>query len=70
MTNNWEVLGNFMYPPDAYVRLLALLRAGLLDVRAVRTRIYPLESLPEAMAAAAFAKSDECIVMTCSTEVK
>jgi alcohol dehydrogenase len=52
-----------MYPAGAYRRLLDLLRAGLLDISAIRPRIYPLADLPEAMEAAAIAGNLECVVM-------
>jgi alcohol dehydrogenase len=64
MANNWEILGNFMYPAGAYLRLLALVRSGLLDVRSIRARTFPLEALPAAMDAAASAKSSEYVVVT------
>jgi len=41
----------------AYQRLLDLLLSGLLDIRAIRPRVYPLAALPEAMEAAATAGS-------------
>jgi alcohol dehydrogenase len=63
MLNNWEIIGQFMYPARAYRRLLDLLRSGLLDIRAIRPRVYPLAALPEAMEAAAGAGNLECIVM-------
>jgi alcohol dehydrogenase len=63
MLNSWEIIGQFMYPASAYRRLLELLRSGLLDIRAIRPRVYPLAALPEAMEAAATAGNLECIVM-------
>jgi alcohol dehydrogenase len=63
MINSWEILGQFMYPVSAYRRLLDLLRSGLLEIRAIRPRVYPLAALPEAMEAAATAGNLECIVM-------
>ncbi len=63
MLNNWEIMGQFMYPAAAYRRLLDLLRSGLLDISSIRPRVYPLAALPEAMEAAASAGSLECIVM-------
>ena len=63
MLNNWEIIGQFMYPASAYRRLLDLLRSGLLDISAIRPRVYPLAALPEAMEAAAGAGNLECIVM-------
>jgi alcohol dehydrogenase len=64
MSNNWEILGNFMYPAIAYQRLLSLIRGGLLDLRSIQARPYPLDALPAAMDAAASARSTECIVVT------
>jgi alcohol dehydrogenase len=63
MRNNWEIIGQFVYPASANRRLLDLLRSGLLDISPIRPRVYPLEALPEAMEAAASAGSLECIVM-------
>ncbi|RBP17205.1 alcohol dehydrogenase [Roseiarcus fermentans] len=63
MLNDWEILGQFMYPARAYGRLLDLVRAGLLDLRAITPRVFPLEALPEAMEAAAAAGSLEIAVV-------
>src|SRR5260370_88275 len=63
MANNWEIIGNFMYPVDAWRRLLDLVRAGVLNVSAIRSRVFPLSELPEAMDAAAKAASLECVVV-------
>ncbi|HEX4454673.1 MAG TPA: zinc-binding dehydrogenase [Kofleriaceae bacterium] len=64
MANNWEILGNFMYPATTYARLFSLVRAGLLDARAIRPRAFPFEDLPAAIEAAASAANDECVVVT------
>lgn len=50
--NDWEVVGNFMYPKPAPARLAGLVEAGLLDLAPVRVRSFPLSRLPEAIAAA------------------
>ena len=63
MLNNWEIIGQFMYPASAYRRLPDLLRSGLLDISAIRPRVFPLADLPQAMEAAATAGNLECIVM-------
>jgi NADPH:quinone reductase-like Zn-dependent oxidoreductase len=63
MLNGWEILGQFMYPRDGYRRLLDLIRSGLLDINLLRSRVYPLAALPEAMEAAARASNFECVVM-------
>lgn len=62
MLNDWEILGQFMYSPSAYRRLLDLIRAGLLDIRAIAPRAFPLNALPEAMEAAADAGNLEVVV--------
>jgi NADPH:quinone reductase-like Zn-dependent oxidoreductase len=63
MLNSWEILGQFMYPRDAYRRLLDLIRSGLVDMHVIQPRVFPLASLPEAMELAASAGNFECIVM-------
>lgn len=63
MLNNWEILGQFMYPADAYLRLIALVRGGLLNMGAIRPRVFALSALPEAMAAAAQAGNLEYVVV-------
>ena len=64
MLNNFEILGQFMYPRDTFVRLVDLARAGRLDLRTIRARSFPLEGLPSAMEAAATAEALECVVVT------
>ncbi|MDB5978802.1 MAG: Alcohol dehydrogenase zinc-binding domain protein [Nevskia sp.] len=63
MLNSWEILGQFMYPADAYRRLLDLLRSGLLDINPIKPKVYPLAELPQAMDAAAGAGNLDYIVM-------
>ena len=67
LINNWELLGQFMYPADAYRRLFELVRAGLLDLTAIKPHIYALADLPAAMAAASSVDSLACVVVTPST---
>ena len=62
MLNNWKILGQFMYPASATRRLLDLIRAGLLDLGALRVKDFPLTTLPEAMEAAAEAGNLEVVV--------
>jgi alcohol dehydrogenase len=64
MSNNWEIIGNFMYPADAYLKLLTIVRGGLLNIRSIQPLVFPLTSLPEAMEAAAAAASLKCAVVT------
>ena len=63
MRNDWEIIGQFMYPAGAYRRLIGLMRAGLLDITPIRARTFPLAALPAAMEAAAQAGSLECVVV-------
>jgi alcohol dehydrogenase len=63
MLNNWEILGQFMYEPGSYRRLLGLLASGQLNIQAIRPREYPLADLPQAMEAAATAGNLEYVVM-------
>jgi alcohol dehydrogenase len=63
MRNNWEIIGQFMYPAGAYRRLIGLVRTGLLDIAPIRPRCFPLAALPEAMEASATAGNLECVVV-------
>jgi alcohol dehydrogenase len=63
MRNDWEVIGQFMYPADAYRSLFGLLRVGLLDISPIRPVTFPLSRLREAMDAAASASNLECVVV-------
>jgi alcohol dehydrogenase len=63
MLNNLEIVGQFMYPQNAFLRLVDLARADLLDIHAIQTRSFPLEAVPSAMEAAATAGGLECIVV-------
>jgi alcohol dehydrogenase len=63
MANNWEIMGQFMYSADTFRRLLDLMREGLLDIGAIRPRVFSLSALPEAIEAAASADSLECVVV-------
>jgi len=64
MRNNWEIIGQFMYPAGAYRLLLGLLRAELLDLTPIRPLCFPLAALPRAMDVAANATNLECVVVT------
>lgn len=64
MFNNLEIIGNFMYPQNAYLSLLALVRAGLLDLRPIKPVVFPLPDLQQAMKYAADADSLEMVVIT------
>jgi alcohol dehydrogenase len=61
--NNWEIIGQFMYPAGAYRSLLGLVRAKLLDLSPVRALRFPLAALTAAMDAATNATNLECVVV-------
>ena len=52
LSNNWEVVGNFMYPKTAPGKLAALIAAGLLDLSPIRVRSLAFSQLPDAIQAA------------------
>jgi alcohol dehydrogenase len=64
LANNWELLGQFMYPADTYRTLFGLVRAGLLDLTSITPHTYPLAELPTAIAMANRVGSRACVVMT------
>ena len=63
MLHSWEILGQFMYPRDAYRRLLDLVRSGQLDVATIHPLVFPLDEARAAMIAARDASSLECVVL-------
>jgi alcohol dehydrogenase len=63
MLNSIEIIGNFMHRPDAFRNVLAIARAGHLDLSAIRPRVFPLADLQPAMEAAAQTDGLEQIVM-------
>ncbi|HEX7111162.1 MAG TPA: medium chain dehydrogenase/reductase family protein [Mizugakiibacter sp.] len=63
LIHQWEVIGHFMYGAEDLRRLLGLVRAGLLDLEAVRLRTFAFAELHEAMAAAARMRGLDCTVV-------
>jgi alcohol dehydrogenase len=63
MLDSIEIIGNFMHEPAAYRNVLALVRAGRLDLRAIAPLVYSLADLPAAMAKAEIADSLEAVVV-------
>jgi alcohol dehydrogenase len=63
MLNGWEIIGQFMYPRDAYRRLLSLAGAGALDFSGVRPLIYGITDLDVATDRAASASGLECVLI-------
>ena len=63
MFNNWEIKRQFMYPINAYKKLLNPIRSGLLDINVIHSNIFSLEEFPVAIDAAAKAGNLECVVL-------
>jgi alcohol dehydrogenase len=53
LSNDWEVVGNFMYPKTAPQSLAGLVASGVLDLSAIRWQRCPFDELPRAIEAAA-----------------
>jgi alcohol dehydrogenase len=64
LANDWEVIGNFMYPKDAPGQIIRLAAAGLLDLAAVRTKRFALSDLRQAVDAAAHMRGLEMTMVT------
>ncbi len=63
MINNWEIIGNFMYEPSAFLTAISLIRSGLLNLDAVRVKSFALNELPAAMDAAAAMRGLDCTIL-------
>jgi len=64
MRNNLEIIGHFMYPANIFLKLVALIRSGLLDLRAIQMQKFSLADLPAAMDAAETAGGLSCTIVT------
>ena len=64
LQQNKEVIGNFMYRPEDYRRLVKLVRAGQLDLGKVNVQSFPLADIPTAMKAAGKMRGLDCTVVT------
>jgi alcohol dehydrogenase len=53
MRNDITVRGKWMYPPHAPARVVAMVRAGLIDIAQFAATMFPLESVADAVAHAA-----------------
>jgi alcohol dehydrogenase len=62
MFNNLEILGQFMYPQDIYLRLFRLIRSGLLN-NSIKPVVFPLHEFEAAMEAATSADNTECVIL-------
>jgi alcohol dehydrogenase len=64
LLNNWEIIGNFMYPAGAYQKLVQLIAMGALSLDKVSIQRFELADLDEAMTAAARMKGLDCTIVT------
>jgi alcohol dehydrogenase len=64
LTNNWSIIGNFMYQKDAFRRLTALITTGALDIDRVEVTTFPLAELPAAARKAATLSGLQAVVLT------
>jgi len=63
MRNNLEIIGHLMYPANIFLKLLALIRPGLLDLRAFQVQCFALSNLTAAMEAAANSSGLACVLV-------
>jgi alcohol dehydrogenase len=64
LAQDWSVMGVFMYPKDVPARIAKLIEDGLLDLRLVRERVFPLVEIEAAMDAAATMRGLDLTVLT------
>jgi alcohol dehydrogenase len=64
LRNNWEIIGNFMYRPEAYRTLVNLMRAGKVDLDKINTKTFDLADLNRAIDAASAMRGLDCVVVT------
>jgi alcohol dehydrogenase len=64
LRNNWEIIGNFMYPPEAYRTLMSLIRAGKVDLEKINIINFGLADLDQAIDAASTKRGLDCTVVT------
>jgi len=63
LSNDWEVVGNFMYPNTAVASLANLIASGQLDLSPIRLRRYAFVDLPQAITAATSMKDLDLTVI-------
>jgi alcohol dehydrogenase len=64
LAQDWIVMGVFMYPKEVPARIAKLIEDGLLDLRLVRERVFPLVEIEAAMDAAATMRGLDLTVLT------
>ncbi|SMG23050.1 zinc-binding dehydrogenase [Paraburkholderia susongensis] len=63
MLNGWEIIGQFMYPRDAYRRLFSLAASGVLDFGVLSPVVFGIAQLETAIDRATDAAGLECILI-------
>ena len=64
LLNNWELKGNFMYRRADFHAVIALVRNGSLNLRAIQAKTFPYHALEAAMSAANSVKGLNAVVLT------
>ena len=64
LANNWSIIGNFMYPKDAFRRLTSLITTGALDIDRVEVTAFPLAELVAAARTVAKISGLQAVVLT------
>ncbi len=67
MINGWSILGNFMYPKDATLKMLELVRSGQLPIEVITPNVFEMSALEAAMDAAATAGNLENVMIDCQS---
>jgi alcohol dehydrogenase len=68
LSNEWEVVGCFMYPKYAPAKLTKLVASGSLDLSKVRIKKFFFDNLPQAIQAAASMRDLDCVVLSSAAE--
>jgi alcohol dehydrogenase len=68
LSQDWSVMGVFMYPKDVPARLANLIAVGLLDLGLVRERCFPLAEIEAAMDAASKMRGLDLTALTMETK--
>lgn len=60
LSGQLTIRGSFMHPPTAASDLIRMVRGGLIDLEQIKTTVYPLTQINEAIAGAATQKGLSC----------
>lgn len=68
LSNDWEVVGNFMYPSTAPASLWSLVASGQLNLAPIRAKTFPFAKVPDAIAAASTMRDLDLTVVRTALE--